>query len=189
MFNKRQKQNFRIIAVLEELNDVSDILKDYFEEYGYKCSVISKLEINIQDEIIILNIDPNNIPNLKKYSIEALVINLKNPLLYKKDILRISKRIEKTGSIIGDKKVIDKLDKKISKNLLLAKVDYSETEGNRAISTYKYIGFKAETITKSLYIYTDDFKKTDKYWKINNKYAYKIEGLLFATINSCGLVN
>ena len=189
MLGKNKKQDFRIIAVLEELSDISGMLKDYLEEYGYKCNIASRLEINIQEDFVILQLDPNNIGDLKRYRLEALVINLKNPLVYKKDILKLSKHIDKTGSVIGDKFVIDKLEKNISKNLLLSKVDYSEVEENKPIHSHKYIGFYAETLTRSLYKYTDNIKETDKAWKINNKYAYKLEALLFATINSCGLIN
>jgi hypothetical protein len=188
-FSKKPKQNYRVIAVLEELDDVSGMLKDYFEEYGYKSGIVSKLEVNITSEIVILQIDPNNVIDLKNVKLEAIVVNLKNPLVYKKEIWQLAKKLEKTGAIIGEHMAMEKLEKKLPKNVLVAKIDYTSEEENRSVHEYKYVAFYAESLTKSLYRYTDNVKNADKSWKINNKYAYKLEALLFATVNSCGLVN
>lgn len=189
MFGKKTKQNFRIIAVIEELDDVSKMLKEYFDEYGYKAGIISRLEVNIPYEIAILQIDPNSLVNLKDFKLESIVLNLKNPLIYKNDIIKFAKKLDKAGSIIGDIKALVKLEKRIPNNILIANVDFTSSEENRSISSYKYIGFYAQTLTKSLYKFTDKEKDTDKIWKVNNKYAYKMEALLFAVVNSIGLIS
>ena len=189
MLGKKLKQNFRVIAILEELDDVSKMLQDYLEEYGYKVGLVSRLEINNPHEITILHIDPNNLPDLKNFEIECIVINLKNALVYKKEISKLLKKLTKTGSIIGDTKIIQQLEKKIPKNILSAKIDYTSPEENKSLSAYKNILFHAEGITKSFYKYGDTSNKADKTWQINNKYAYKMEALLFATVNSCGLIS
>ncbi|MEI7603767.1 MAG: hypothetical protein WCJ19_01990 [bacterium] len=189
MFGKKKKQNFRIIAVLEELNDVSTMLKDYFDEYGYKSGIVTKIEVNNPNDITILQIDPNHLIDLKDYKIESMVINLKSPLIYQKEILTLCKKIEKTGSIVADKKALDKLEKKIKKDTLIAKIDYSTQDETRTNGSYKNVAFYAESITKSLYKYSDKDDSADKMWKINNKYAYRLEALLFATVNSCGLIS
>src|SRR5437868_1262703 len=139
MLGKKAKQNFRVIAILEELDDVSKMLQDYLEEYGYKSGIVSRLEINNPHEITILHIDLNNFQDLKKFEIECIVINLKNALVYKKEIKKLMKRLTKTGSIVGDVKIIQQLEKSIPKNTLAAKIDYTSPEENKALSAYKNI--------------------------------------------------
>lgn len=188
-FKKKSNQNYRIIGVLEEIDDVSSMLKQYFEEYGYKAGIVSKIEVNTPYEIVILHLDPNNLTDLRKYKLESIVVNLKNPLVYKKEIWKLSKKLENTGSIIGDKVFLDKLEKNIPKNILLSKIDYTSSEGNKPTYSYKYVAFYAKDLTKSVYQYTDNTRDADKIWKISNKYAYRLEALLFATLNSSGLIN
>ena len=189
MFGKKNKQKFKIIAVFEELDDVSRMLEEFMIEYGYKANRASRLEINNPSEYIILHVDPNNLPDMRDFQIESIVLNLKSPSIYYKEVLKIAKKLDKNGSIVGDKKAFEKIEKKVSKNILLAKIDYSAQDETRQTHTFKNIAFHAESLTRSMYRYADKDTEADKLWSIQNKYAYKLEALLFATVNSCGLIS
>jgi len=185
----KKSTSFRIIAVLEEIHDIASILKEHLDEYGYKSGIATRIEVNNPYEITILQIDPNHMPDLKDSKIEALVVNLKSPLVYKNEILKLAKIVEKTGAIVSDNKTIEKLEKKLPNSILRAKI-YFETEDERKpLHSYKNIAFYADSLVKSEYRFVDKDDNADKLWKIRDKNAYKLEAILFATVNSCGLVS